>query len=69
MHRRDESYRNLIEKPERKRTLERFGGRWDNNIRMNLKGIGCEIMDWINLGQIRVQWQAFVERAMNRRVP
>jgi len=39
--------------------------RCEDNIKMDLKGRGCEGMDWIHLAQDRVQWQAVVSIVMN----
>jgi hypothetical protein len=33
-------YRALVRKPEVKKSLERFGRRWEDNIKMYLKEIG-----------------------------
>jgi hypothetical protein len=43
----------LIGKPEGKRPLLRPRGRWENNIRMDLREIGWGGVDWINLTQNR----------------
>jgi hypothetical protein len=43
-------------KPEGKRQIRRPKPRWDNNIRMYLREIGCEIVDWIHLAQDRDKW-------------
>jgi hypothetical protein len=39
--------------------------RWVDNIKMYLKGIGWDGMDWINLAQDRDQWRALVNTVMN----
>jgi hypothetical protein len=41
---------------------------WEDNIKMNIKGIRCVEVDWIHLAEIRVQWHAFVNTVMNFRV-
>ena len=38
----------LVGKPEGKRPLERYKRRWEDNIKMDLQVVGCEIMDWID---------------------
>ena len=46
-------YRVLVGNPEGKRPLERPRHRWENNIKMDLKEVGCGGMDWIDLAQDR----------------
>jgi hypothetical protein len=36
---------------------------------MDLREIGCDVMDWIDVAQDRVQWRALVNKVMNIRVP
>jgi hypothetical protein len=55
--------------PERKRSLERRRRRWENNIRIDLREMGWEVVDWIHLAQDRDQWLALVNTVMNFRVP
>jgi hypothetical protein len=40
-----------------------------NNVKMDLRGIECGGMDWIDLAQVREQWMALVNRIVNLRVP
>jgi hypothetical protein len=42
-------YNFLVGKPERKRPLERRRHRWEDSIRMNLREIGWEDVDWIHV--------------------
>jgi hypothetical protein len=63
------AYRILAGKPERKRPLGRPRRRWEDNIRMDLREIGWDGMDWIDLPQDRDQWRAVVTTVMNLRVP
>ena len=56
-------------KPERKRPLARPRCRWEDNIKMDLKEVGCGVMDWIELAQERDRSRAFVYAVMNLRVP
>jgi hypothetical protein len=46
--------------PEGKRPLGRPRRRWVNNIKMNLRDIGWDDMDWLYLAQDRDQWRALV---------
>jgi hypothetical protein len=36
---------------------------------MDFKEVGCEVMDWIYLAQVRDQSRALVNTTMNLRVP
>jgi hypothetical protein len=49
-------YKILVGKPEEKRQLKRPGLTWDDNIRISLREIQWEGVDWIHLAQGRVQW-------------
>ena len=62
-------YRVLVGKPEGKRPLGRPRRRWVDNIRMDLKDVGCGYKDWIGLAQDRESWQTLVSAVMNLRVP
>ena len=62
-------YRVLVGKPEGKRPLGRPRHRWEDNIKMDLKEVGCGDMDWIELTQVRDGWQAFVNAVMNPQAP
>jgi hypothetical protein len=42
---------------------------WVDNIKMDLREIGWDGMDWIHLVHDRDQWRALVNTAMNMRVP
>jgi hypothetical protein len=50
------SSRGLMRRPEVKRLLGRLELRWDDNIKMGLKNIEWEGVDWIVLAQQRNQW-------------
>jgi hypothetical protein len=58
-----------VGKPEGKRPLGRPRRRWVDNIKMDLRGIGQDGVDWIELAQDMDQWRAFVNTVMNLRVP
>jgi hypothetical protein len=59
----------LVRKPEGRRPLRRPRRRWVNNIKIYLREIGWDDMDWIGLAQDRDQWRALVKTMMNLRVP
>jgi hypothetical protein len=63
------AYRILVGKPEGKRPLGRRRRRWVDNIKMVLREIGWDGMDWIDLAQDKDQWRALVNTVMNLRVP
>ena len=56
-------------KPEGKKSLGRPRRRWEDNIKMDLREVGCEGMDCIELAQDRDRWRALVNAVMNLRVP
>jgi hypothetical protein len=62
-------YRVLIGKPEGKRPLGRRRRSWEDNIKMDLREIGIDGVNWIQLAQDRVQLQAFVNTVTNLWVP
>jgi hypothetical protein len=55
----------LVGRPEGKRPLGRPRRRWEDNIKMDLREIGIDGVNWIRLAQDRVQWRAFVNTMMN----
>jgi hypothetical protein len=59
------AYRVLVGRPEGKRPLGRPRRRWEDNIKMDLGETGINGVNWIQLAQDRVQWQAFVNMVMN----
>jgi hypothetical protein len=52
-----------------KRPLGRPRRKWEYNIEMNLREIGTDGPNWIQLAQDRVQWRAFLNTVMNLRFP
>jgi hypothetical protein len=63
------AYKILVGKPEGKRPLGRPRSRWVGNVKMVLREIGWDDIDWIDLAQDRDQWRALVNTLMNLRVP
>jgi hypothetical protein len=61
-------HRVLVGRPEGKRPLGRPRRRWEDNIKMDLREIGIDGANWIQLAQDRVQWWVFVNTVMNLRV-
>jgi hypothetical protein len=45
----------LVGKPEEKRPLGRQRRRWEDNIKMDLRKVGCGCWDWIELAQDKGQ--------------
>ena len=62
-------YRVLVGKPEGRRPLGRPRQRWEDNIRMGVREVGCGCVDWMELGQDRDRWRALVSAVMNLLVP
>jgi hypothetical protein len=60
------TYRILVGK---KRPLGRPRRRRVDNIKMDLREIGWDGVDWIELAQDRDQWRALVNTVMNLQVP
>ncbi|KAJ4446810.1 hypothetical protein ANN_13508 [Periplaneta americana] len=61
------AYRVLVGRPEGKRPLGRPRRRWEDNIKVDLREVGYDGRDWINLAQDRDQWRTYVRAAMNLR--
>jgi hypothetical protein len=59
----------LVGKSEGKRLLGRPRHRWETNIRMDLREIKWEDVDWTHLAEDRFQWRAVVNTVMKLRVP
>jgi hypothetical protein len=63
------AYRILLGKPEGKRPLGRTRRRWVDNIKMDLREIGCDGVDWMDMALDTDQWRALMNTVLNLRVP
>jgi hypothetical protein len=54
-----------VGKPEGKRSLGGIGLGWVDNIKIGLREVRWDGMDWIDLAQDRDQWRALVNTVMN----
>jgi hypothetical protein len=62
-------YRVLVGRLEGKRPLGRPRHMWEDNIKMDLREIGIDGTNWIQMAQDRVRRLTFVNTVMNLRVP
>jgi hypothetical protein len=62
-------YRILVGKPEGKRPVGRPRRSLEDNVKVDVREMGCGVVDWINLAQDRDQWRAVVYAPVNFRVP
>jgi hypothetical protein len=63
------AYRSLVGKPERKRPLGQPKHRQKDNIKLDVKDIGRECVNWIHLAQDREKWQVIVNMVINLWAP
>jgi hypothetical protein len=63
------SYRELVQEPEGEPPLGRPKNIWEDNIKIDLRGVGWGDLEWIHLAQHRVQWWALVYTVVNLQVP
>jgi hypothetical protein len=63
------AHRILVGKPEGKRPLGRPRRRRVDNIKMDLREIGWDGVDWIDMAQDRDQWRALVNTVKGKVVP
>jgi hypothetical protein len=59
----------LVAKPEGTKPLGRPRRRCVDNIKMDLREIGWDGVDWSDMAQDRYQWRALVNTVLNLRVP
>jgi hypothetical protein len=62
-------HRVLIRKPEGKKQLERPRHRWENNIKMDLREIRWQGVNWTDMNQDSDWWWALVDTVINLRIP
>jgi hypothetical protein len=58
-------YRVLVGGPEGTRLLRRPRRRWEDNIKMDVREIGIDGANWIQVVQDGVLWRAFVNTVTN----
>jgi hypothetical protein len=58
----------FVEKPEGRRPSGKPRRRCEDNVKLDLREIGWENVDWIRLTEDGDQWRAFVNTVMNLRV-
>jgi hypothetical protein len=63
------SYKILVGKPEGNSPPGRPRRRWVDNIKMDLREIRCDGLDWSDMAQDRDQWRTLVNTIFNLRVP
>jgi hypothetical protein len=52
-----------------RRPTGKYRRRWEDNIKMDIHEVGCEVTEWIDLALDRDRWRALVNAVMNLRVP
>jgi hypothetical protein len=63
------AYRILVGNQDGKRPLGRPRRRWVDNIKMDLREIQWDSVDWIEVAQDRIEWMARVNTVLKFRVP
>jgi hypothetical protein len=58
-----------VGKPEGKRPLGRPRCRWVDKIKIDLREIGWDGVNWMDMAQDRDQWRALVNTVLNLGVP
>jgi hypothetical protein len=62
-------YKILVEKSGGKRPLGRPRRKWVDNIKIDLREVEWDSMDWIDLAQEKDQCKALMNTVMNLRIP
>jgi hypothetical protein len=63
------AYNIFVGKAEGKRPLGRGRCRWKDNIRMDLRETGRDVVEWMHLTQDRDQWRTLVNSITTLRFP
>jgi hypothetical protein len=63
------AYNISVAEPEWRNPLRIPRRRWEDNIRVDLREIESEIVDWIHLAQDMDQWRDLMNTVMNLQVP
>jgi hypothetical protein len=63
------AYSIWVGKSEGKRLLGRTRRRREDNIKMDLKEVVWECVDWMHLANTKEKWRSFVNTVMNPQVP
>jgi hypothetical protein len=59
------AYKILVRKPEMKIQLQRPRHRWQDNIRMDIREIGWEVLDLMHMSHDKDHWQALLKKVIN----
>ena len=65
----EQIFKILIGTPTGKRPLGRPRSRWEDNIRMDLEGVGINRRNWVDSAQDRDYWRALVNVELKFRFP
>jgi hypothetical protein len=55
------AYKILIGNPDEMRPFRKPRSRWEDNIIFDLKEVGCEGVNWVQLAQNMFQWWTFAK--------
>jgi len=63
------AYQVLVGRPGGRRKLGRYRRRWEDNIKRDLKELGCQGVCWVYLAQDRGRWRAVTNAVMHFDMP
>jgi hypothetical protein len=63
------TYMDLERKPEGRRQFRSLRNTWEDNVKVDLREVGWESMEWINLAQDNNKWRVVLNAVMDLRVP